>query len=268
MVPASPRSGSWPPAGAAESVAERGVFGQGEDLSRLREVNDPVVADRLGDQARQVGVRQQEPAAGRDAIGLVVEPAGELLGQVAEHGRAEEPRVDGGHAVGAVRPDHRQVGHPDSLLGALLDQADPAEEVLVAGMARAHVVQEAAVHLVDDLEVPGQDDLEEANRPGLQRFGQQRVVGVGQGPDGQVPGFVPAEPGLIEQDAHQLGDGQRRVGVVELDGDLVGQGVPVVAPAAEPAPRYRPASRRPGNTPGGTGDLCRGASSRRGRGPA
>ena len=28
---------------------------------------------------------------------------------------------------------------------------------------------------------------------------------------------------LVEQDAHQLGDGQRRVGVVELDGDLVGQ---------------------------------------------
>ena len=109
-----------------------------------------------------------------------------------------------------------------------------AHAVLVAGVARADVVEEAAIDLVDDLQVPGQSDLEEVDRPRLQRLGQQRVVGVGEGPDGQVPCLVPAEPGLIEQDPHQLGDGQRRVGVVELDGDLVGQGVPVVAAAAEP----------------------------------
>ncbi len=142
--------------------------------------------------------------------------------------------MDRGHAVGAVRADDGQMGHPDSLLGALLDEADAPDAILVAGIARTHVVQEAAVHLVDDLEVPGQADLEEGDRPGLERLGQQRVVGVGQGPDGQVPRFVPAQPGLIEQDAHQLGDGQRRVGVVELDRDLVGQRLPVVAAAAEP----------------------------------
>jgi len=33
---------------------------------------------------------------------------------------------------------------------------------------------------------------------------------------------------VVEQDAHEFGDGQRRVRVVELDGDLVGQ-VAVVA---------------------------------------
>ena len=80
----------------------------------------------------------------------------------------------------------------------------------------------------------GNIDLEEADRPGLQGLGHQRVVGVGQGAHGQVPRLVPAQPGLVEQDPHQLGDGQRGVGVVELDGDLVGQGLPVVAAAAEP----------------------------------
>ena len=188
----------------------------------------------VGDEPREVGVRQQEPAPRRHAVGLVVEAAGELLGQVAQHGRPEQSRVERGDAVGAVRPDDRQVGHPDPLLRLLLDQADAADAVLVAGVARAHVVEEAAVHLVDDLEVPGQADLEEGDRPGLQGLGQQRVIGVGERPDGQVPRLVPAEPGLVQQDAHQLGDGQRRVGVVELDRDLVGQRVPVVAPAAEP----------------------------------
>ena len=32
---------------------------------------------------------------------------------------------------------------------------------------------------------------------------------------------------LVQQNSHQLGDGQGRVGVVELDGDLLGKLVPV-----------------------------------------
>ena len=220
--------------GQPEGVAERGVLGQGEELLEQRQVDDPVLADDVGDEPREVGVRQQEPAPRRHAVGLVVEAAGELLGQVAQHGRPEQLRVERGDAVGAVRADDGQVGHADPLLGHLLDQADAADPVLVAGVARAHVVEEAAVDLVDDLEMPGQADLEEGDRPGLQGLGQQGMIGVGERPDGQVPRLVPAQPGLIQQDAHQLGDGQRRVGVVELDRDLLGQRVPVVAPAAEP----------------------------------
>ena len=60
------------------------------------------------------------------------------------------------------------------------------------------------------------------------------MVGIGEGAPGEVPCFVPAEMGLVEQDAHQLGDGHGRVGVVELDRGLVGEGLPVIAAAAEP----------------------------------
>ena len=94
---------------------------------------------------------------------------------------------------------------------------------VVAGIAAAHVVEEAAIDLVDDLQVPRDQQLEELDRPLLQRLGQQRVIGVGQRAHGEVPGLVPAELRLIEQNAHQLGDGQRRMRVVQLDGDLVGQ---------------------------------------------
>ena len=79
----------------------------------------------------------------------------------------------------------------------------------------------------------GSRSSKQSHRPLLQRLGQQRVVGVGERAHGQVPGLVPAEVGLVEQDAHQLGDRDRRVRVVELDGDLVGQRVPVVVAAAE-----------------------------------
>ena len=70
-------------------------------------------------------------------------------------------------------------------------------------------------------------------RPFLQGLGQQRVVRVGQRPLREVPGLVPAELRLVEQDAHQLGDGHGGVGVVELDGDLLGQRAPVGVAAPE-----------------------------------
>ena len=210
------------------------VVRQGDDLLELGEVGHPAVADRVGDQAGQVGVGQEEPAPGRHAVGLVVEPLGEDLGEVGDDGRPQQPRVDLGHAVGAVRADDRQVGHADPLFGPLGDQADTRDAAGIVGVAGANVVQEAAVDLVDDLEETGHDHLEEADRPGFERLGHQRVVGVGQGAPGQVPRFVPAETGFVEQDPHQLGDGHRGVRVVELDGDLVGEGFPVVAAAAEP----------------------------------
>ena len=198
------------------------------------EVGDPAVADRVGEEGGQAGVGQEQPAPGGDAVGLVVEPLGEEPGEVLQHGLPQQAGVERGDAVGAVRPDDRQVGHPDLLLRALLDQADPRRQAVVAGGLRADLVEEPAVDLVDDLQQPRGHQLEEADGPPLQGLGQERVVGVGQRPAGQVPRLVPAEPGLVEEDPHQLGDGQRGVGVVELDRDLVGEGLPVVAAGAEP----------------------------------
>ena len=113
------------------------------------------------------------------------------------------------------------------MLAALLDQAHARDAALVAGEAGPDVIEQAAVDLVDDLEVARQQHLEPRERPLLQRLGQQRVVGVGERPLREVPGLVPAELRLVEQDPHQLGHGQGRVRVVELDRGLLGQRAPV-----------------------------------------
>ena len=72
------------------------------------------------------------------------------------------------------------------------------------------------IDAVDDVEMPRQQPLEQFDRPGLERFRQQRVVGVGQRRDRDLPGFIPAEIVQVDQDAHQFGDGETRMGVVEL----------------------------------------------------
>ena len=57
--------------------------------------------------------------------------------------------------------------------------ATGARARVVAGVARADFVEKAAIDLEDDLQVPRQQRAEERERPLLQRFGQQRVIGVG-----------------------------------------------------------------------------------------
>ena len=107
------------------------------------------------------------------------------------------------------------------------------DAALVAREAAPDGIEQAAVDLVDDLQVTGQQHLEPGDRPFFQGLGQQGVVRVGKSPLGQRPCLVPAKVRFVQENSHQLGDGHRRVGVVELDGDFLGKRIPVGVAAAE-----------------------------------
>ena len=83
-------------------------------------------------------------------------------------------------------------------------------------MVRAHLVEEAAVDLVDDFQVTGEHRAEERQRPLLQRLRQQGVVRVPARPLGNRPRRIPVHEVLVDQQAHQLGDGDGRMRVVQL----------------------------------------------------
>jgi hypothetical protein len=128
-----------------------------------------------------------------------------------------------GHAVRAVSPHHGKVCHADLARRRFLDQAHTLPPAVVARVAKIDVIEKSSVDFVDDLEMSGHQQLEQFDRPLFERLRQKRVVGVGQRPNGQVPGLVPAEMALVEQDPHQLGDGERRVRVVELNRHMIRQ---------------------------------------------
>jgi len=65
------------------------------------------------------------------------------------------------------------------------------------------------------------------------------VVGEGNGALGDVPRLVPEHLLLVDEHPHQLGDGDRGVGVVEVDRGEVGQLPQVLARLAEPAKDVR-----------------------------
>src|ERR1700760_3504405 len=57
----------------------------------------------------------------------------------------------------------------------------------------------------------------------------------GEGGGGEGPRLVPADPVLVHEQPHQLGYRQHRMGVVELDDDLVREFPPVAVAEPEPA---------------------------------
>ena len=163
-----------------------------------------------------------QPAADGDAVRLVDDALGMQAVQVLEHGAAHQLGVERRHAVDAMRAEEGEMPHAKIATAMLVDQRE-RRELIVGRALLADEFEMAPIDRVDDLHMPRQQPLEERHRPGFQRLGKQRVVGVGECADGDVPGLVPFKSAHVDQHAHQLGDGDRGMRVVQLDRGLVGE---------------------------------------------
>ena len=137
---------------------ETAVGGQRLEARELvLQVGDPAVADVPGDQRAQLRIAQHHPAPRRHAVGDVDELVRRHRVEVAQHRLLEQLGVQRGDAVDGVAADAAP-GAPCARTCSprLVDQRQPPSELIVAGMALPHIVEEAAVDLVDDLEVARQ----------------------------------------------------------------------------------------------------------------
>ena len=200
----------------AELLLERVVAGVGFEKFQLRGIVEHGFAAGLAQQIGQLRVGQHQPAPEGDAVGLVGDAARIKMIEVVEHGLLHQVGMHRRDAVDAVRSDEGQLPHPHPAAGPLVDQRYRGAEIDVAGTAGIGQRQMRDIDAVDDLQMARQQPFEQFDRPGLERFRQQRVVGVGQRRHRDLPGIVPADVVEIDQDAHQLGDGEARMGVVEL----------------------------------------------------
>ena len=134
------------------ALAEGGVVGERLEARELGRVLDPLVRpQRLGDQRGLPGVAEGEPAARRDAVGLVLELLRLQRVKVLEEVVLQDLRVDRRDAVDGRGPHDGQVGHVDELDArrprVLAEDAVPVERVLgrgpdgVDGRARLFVLR-------------------------------------------------------------------------------------------------------------------------------
>lgn len=206
-------------------LAELLVVDADLELVQLGEVLEELVAARLGsNELRQAGVGLVQPASRGDAVCDVGELVGAVdVDKVLEDCRLDEVRVQLGDTVDLVGADNGQEGHADHLGLRLFYDRDPAEDVTVVGEHLLDALEEEEVDVVDDLQVSGQQVLDQTDGPLLEGLGQDGVVGVAKRGRDEVPRLIPLELLEVDKDALELDNGQRRVRVVQLDGDLVGE---------------------------------------------
>src|SRR5262249_51776235 len=126
--------------------------------------------------------------------------------------------MQGCDTVYRMAPYPGQMRHADESLAVLLDQRDAPNPPLITGKTLDHGTEESAVDFIDDFEMPGQQTAEETERPFLQRFRQQRMVGIPQSCLGDAPRRVPWNLVFVNQQPHQFGDAYGRMRVVHLHG--------------------------------------------------
>ena len=73
---------------------------------------------------------------------------------------------------------------------------------------------------VDDFKMPRQHALQQVHGPPLQCFREDGVVGIGARAPHDTPSAVPLHLLHVNEDPHELRDGQRWMGVVKLDRHL------------------------------------------------
>ena len=74
----------------------------------------------------------------------------------------------------------------------------------------------SSIDEINKLKVSGEHILEHFNRPALQGLGQNGVVGIGTSFLCHFPRSLEVDALDIDQEAHQLRNGQGRVGIVQL----------------------------------------------------
>ena len=107
-----------------------------------------------------------------------------------------------------------QIGHAYVLLRAFFNDGHAPAFLIVRGASCGFGAKKLIVNPEDDFHVPRQHALHQRDRPSLQGFRQQRVVGVAERAQGKLPGFVPIQHVLINQKTHELGNA--RLGCVSF----------------------------------------------------
>ena len=212
--------------GGAHGLQELGVVLKLLELFQLKGVLQPAVANGLGHELGVGGVGLGKEATVRDAVGLVVELLGRQGIEVLEHDVLDDVGVDLCYAVDAMAADHRQVGHANL---AVPQDGGLAQTLLPALLRGVERLVPTTADLVDDLVHTGEELGERADGPLLQGLGQDGVVGVAHDLRHDVPGVIPLEFLLVDEDAHELGAAHSGVGIVGVDGHKLRQQLPVRA---------------------------------------
>ena len=111
----------------------------------------------------------------------------------------------------------------------ILNDRELMHLILIAGVTLPYIDEPAAVDLVDDHVDARQQILEHTDFPFFKSLRHDGMIGIGNGLLRNLPCLVPTEPLFIDENAHELCDTERRMGIVDVDGDIIREFLEIAA---------------------------------------
>ena len=113
----------------------------------------------------------------------------------------------------------------------------------VIAVARMKVVYKAAVHFIDNHINSRKKRLEHIHRPFFKSFRHNCVVCICKHAADNIPCLIPAHALIVHKNAHQLGNCNRRMSVIDMNCNVIGQPVKIHALMMALEARYYPLNR-------------------------
>ena len=179
------------------------IIDHGLQLCQPVQVFEKIAADAVFDHLGQLGVTKAHPAAGRDTVGLILEPLREGLIPGMEHIVLEDLTVDLGDAVNIGANIDAQVCHMGSIV--------PHDEQLRMLTLELGINPQNNVHDFRD------NAAHQLQIPLFQRLTQNGMVGIGEGLLCYLEALIEIHA-LSHQKTDQLRNGHGRMGIVQLNG--------------------------------------------------
>ena len=173
------------------------------------------LSNRLAQKRGQAGIGLTEPAPRSDAVGDVLELVGGHLVIVRKNVGGDDLRMQGRDAVDRVADRDGEVCHPHHAVG---DGRHAGDGRVGAAVLLLECPAEPLVDLADNLDDAGQQLRHQVFIPLFKRLRHDGVIGVGEHPGDDIVGPLPAVAAVVKQHPHHFGNGENRVGVVDLDG--------------------------------------------------
>ncbi len=194
------------------------------------QVRDPAIANLLRHPVCQKRISVQKETSLRNAVCLVVETLREHLVEIFQFLLFQNLRVKPCHTVYGVA---RHNGHMGHLHLSIVKNCHLAYfflyvHIVYMGILLFDLLHKSAVDLLHNLVNPGEQSGEQVNGPFLQSLCHDGMVGIRAGSGGDIPGFVPAQIIIIQQDTHQFGNRHRRMGIVELESHFLRETMNIV----------------------------------------
>ena len=187
------------------------------ELFQFAAVYQELVANLFPQQLGQTRIGLIQPSSVSNTIGNVLELVRGIQIFIMENRFLDDFGVQLRNAVDAVRSHYTQSCHVNLIV---LDDGHSGGLCTVAAVAFHQACTVTVVDFYDNLEDSRNNLLYKVDIPLFQSFCHNGVVGVSKGVGNDVPSVIPSITAVIQQNPHQFRNGEGRVGVVDVDGNL------------------------------------------------